>query len=503
MDIDPDDMNYHSQDSYSESNHSESNHSESNRSESNRSEIEREEIQKRLMLIGGILAVLVALTLVFAVFNVPERLAAFTTNLFGENHEDTIEGYSTETNQNDNTINMATPITKVNNENNEENTTQPQAPEVTDMRISIAGGKFEVDSRNVNITIYAKNAAECHVRNENENWNDWFEFNGTDNEGMTINWTLSAGEGEKTVYLQCRNNDGKLSGLTSDTITYSIPNTEDNDDEDSNHHHHHQTNRDPPSNLLITINSGWPYTNSPNVTLYMHADNADECIIEDDRRGEWEQYTTEKNWTFSNGDGYKIVYYRCRNRYGETGPVTATVILDTVPPNQPHKEGYTATPDEITLNWGADENNLEFVIIRIPGPSYEGGSNEQNDGVYRLPEGMPVNDPNDPRYPPENGSFSTREEIGRTYTHYFTDTQVIPGHVYDYWVIPYDQAFNKGPWTTYTSIHVPESYSPAPYDNDQESTYDNDQESTYDSNYDSSNSVVNDSIQTAPYDQIA
>ena len=123
MDIDPDDMNYHTQDSYSESNHSESNHS-----ESNRSEIEREEIQKRLMLIGGILAVLVALTLVFAVFNVPERLAAFTTNLFGENHEDTIEGYSTETNQNDNTINMATPITEINNKNNEENTVRNLRP---------------------------------------------------------------------------------------------------------------------------------------------------------------------------------------------------------------------------------------------------------------------------------------------------------------------------------------------------------------------------------------
>lgn len=85
-----------------------------------------------------------------------------------------------------------------------------------------------------------------------------------------------------------------------------------------------------PTDLSIQLNHGADKTNSTSVVLTLHAINASECRYNNDgiEWSGWEDYTEEKSWTLSPGEGEKRVYYQCRNEFGRSDVVYDSIILE-------------------------------------------------------------------------------------------------------------------------------------------------------------------------------
>jgi hypothetical protein len=83
--------------------------------------------------------------------------------------------------------------------------------------VSINGGNAYVNSLAVTLTTPATDAdtgvAEMRFSNDGSAWSAW------EPKAATKSWTLTAGDGTKTVYAQYRNNAGMVSSTVSDTIT--------------------------------------------------------------------------------------------------------------------------------------------------------------------------------------------------------------------------------------------------------------------------------------------
>ncbi|MCX7943547.1 MAG: fibronectin type III domain-containing protein [Deltaproteobacteria bacterium] len=132
-----------------------------------------------------------------------------------------------------------------------------------------------------------------------------------------IQYTLSGGDGTKTVYVRVRDLAGNMSGGA------------DNDDI--------ILDRTAPSNVSVVINGNAEYTNSVNVTLTLNASGANQMMISnssDFSGGVWESYGTTKSWVLASGsDGVRSVYVKYRdNAMNESVSVFDTIILDTSVP---------------------------------------------------------------------------------------------------------------------------------------------------------------------------
>jgi len=80
------------------------------------------------------------------------------------------------------------------------------------LTISINGGATYTTSTSVTLTLSATNAYECAYSNDNSAWSGWESY------GTSRSWSLTTGDGTKTVYYNCRNTLGTESGATSDSI---------------------------------------------------------------------------------------------------------------------------------------------------------------------------------------------------------------------------------------------------------------------------------------------
>jgi len=124
-------------------------------------------------------------------------------------------------------------------------------------------------------------------------------------------YTLTSGDGLKTVYYQIRNN----ANWTSQTYYDSI-------------------GLDTTSPLgSIAINDYSKYTNSTSVTLKLTAydDNSGVNSVRYSNDGVWdtevwEPFVAYKNWTLTNGDGLKTVYYQIKDNTG----CTSITYSDTI-----------------------------------------------------------------------------------------------------------------------------------------------------------------------------
>lgn len=88
--------------------------------------------------------------------------------------------------------------------------------------ISISGGTAQTTSRNVTLTLAATNATLMMVSND-ANFSDVTTW---ENYATSKSWTLSEGNGTKTVYAKFRSSDGGNSSAVSDTIvlaTVTLP----------------------------------------------------------------------------------------------------------------------------------------------------------------------------------------------------------------------------------------------------------------------------------------
>ncbi len=399
------------------------------------------ENRRKLIMIGGVLGIVVLLVLGFAVFKIPEKLAALVDNIFHGSPEETVNTSITQTEYTPPEIEppKTQPVSF-----QEEETTTP-APEVRYLRVSINNDAYKVYSREVNLTMYAENAAYCRLMNDHESWTDWFPFEG---DKMTKSWTLSEGYGNKTVYFQCKNADGKLSGVTSDTVEYVEVEEEDEDDD----HHSSHGYRGPPYDLSLVIGDGSSYINHKRVTLHLSAKYAEECMIwgTDGVQLPWFNYTDEVEVKLQGNDGIKYLHMKCRNKYGESDTVVAMVYLDTTPPERPELRDVITTNGFVTLKWDGQEDNLIYIIYRDRYYELSQTEPDEDDGYKRpIPSDTRVDNP-DLDLPP----LIKIGVIGKVTSEKYTDRTVRQGEDYEYWIVPMDQAGNVGPKLV-VEVHVP------------------------------------------------
>ncbi|MBI5233073.1 MAG: hypothetical protein HY880_01825, partial [Deltaproteobacteria bacterium] len=164
--------------------------------------------------------------------------------------------------------------------------------------ISINGGAAYTISPVVTLTLGCSDATsgcnEMRFSNDNAAWSSWETYS------TTKSWTVSLGDGPKTVYVQFKDTAGNGSGSYSDGITLdSIA----------------------PTGTVI-INGGAGTTNSTFVTLTLTcADTYSGCSEmkfsnDDITWSSWEPYSTSKTWTLTSGTGRKIVSVRFKDAIG-------------------------------------------------------------------------------------------------------------------------------------------------------------------------------------------
>jgi len=227
-------------------------------------------------------------------------------------------------------------------------TTQPTGT------ISINSGAAWTNSTSVTLTLSASDAHSGVSKMKFSN--DGVVFSSEEDYATSKSWTLTTGEGTKTVYVQYKDSADNWSGSISDTITLDTT---------------------PPTGT-ISINSGAAYTNSTSVTLTLSAsDSSGVSKMQFSNDGvvfsSEEDYATSKSWTLTASDGLKTVYVRYKDNAGNwSGPIGDTITLDTTSP--------TGT---ISINNGDGYTNSTAVTLTLSASDSSGVSKMEfsNDGV--------------------------------------------------------------------------------------------------------------------------
>ena len=219
----------------------------------------------------------------------------------------TVKYYSIDKAGNAETINIASNQIKI-------DTTAPSGS------VQINNGAQTVNSASVTLTLNAADSgsglAQMQFSNDNITWSTPEAY------ATTKTWTLSSGDGTKTVYAKFRDTAGNLSVAYSAQIVLSTDTT-------------------PPTGS-ISINNGATAINTTSVTLFLSAIDTGSGMgvgaqmqFSNDNVT-WstsEAYATTKNWTLVTGEGTKTVYVKFSDVAGNWSTAySATIILDTTPP---------------------------------------------------------------------------------------------------------------------------------------------------------------------------
>lgn len=191
----------------------------------------------------------------------------------------------------------------------------------------------------------------------------------------TKNWTLTAGDGTKTVYIRFADSLGNESQAYSDSIILDTAN---------------------PTGS-ININNGAGTTSSKDVILNISATDANgvgQMMISNypDLEGAgWETYAPTKPWTLFSGNGEKTVYIKFRDNIGKESIIYSdTIILniplppappaDTEGPTEPQANpagGTYSTAQTVTLIRASDAMNTYYTI--------DGTEPDKTDRLYTGP----------------------------------------------------------------------------------------------------------------------
>ncbi|WP_317973013.1 S-layer homology domain-containing protein, partial [Paenibacillus sp. CCS19] len=151
-------------------------------------------------------------------------------------------------------------------------------------------------------------------------------------------WTLSTGDGTKTVNAELKDAVGNVS-VISDTITLDMTK---------------------PVGTLA-INSGAIYTNSLSAALTLSSDDMTvEMRFSNDGTtwSGWESYAATKAWTLSTGDGDKTVHVQLKDAADNVTDITDTISVDmTLPTGIVTINGSAAitTDANVTVNVSSDD----------------------------------------------------------------------------------------------------------------------------------------------------
>jgi len=167
-------------------------------------------------------------------------------------------------------------------------------------------------------------ATEMRFSNDGSIWNDWVPY------AATHAWTLTTGDGTKTVY-------GEFKDCADNTLA----------DEDDI-----ILDTAFPTGGFV-INGDATYTNTVNVTLNNSVTLATEMRFSNDGSNwnDWVGYAATLAWTLPGGDGTKTVYGEFKDAVGPVLTDNDAIILDTAAPGA--VSGITADRghNKITVSW--------------------------------------------------------------------------------------------------------------------------------------------------------
>jgi len=207
--------------------------------------------------------------------------------------------------------------------------------------VSINNGDTYVTSPSVTITLSAydtNDVRQMKFSKDNTTWTTPETYK------ATKSWTLSLGDGTKTVYVKFKDEAGNWSAAYSDTIILVTT---------------------PPTGS-INIENGAAYASSSAVTLNLSATDANgvsQMQFSADN-ATWtapEAYAATKSWTLPAGDGPKTVYVKFQDNAGNWSTVRSdAIILDTALPTGSITINGSATyttSTAVTLTLSASDTN--------------------------------------------------------------------------------------------------------------------------------------------------
>jgi hypothetical protein len=185
--------------------------------------------------------------------------------------------------------------------------------------LTINGGALNSSSTNATLTVSASDATDnasdlsMSFSNDGTAWSAWQSYS------TIASWTLTSGDGAKTVYGKFKDPAGNVSSVVSDTINLDTTVATD---------------------YGVTVNDGALFTNQVTVTLKIGAKPGTaqmQVSNEGDFAGStWEPYTTYRSWQVTQYLSYvipRLVYVRYKD---PSGNVSSTylddIILDVTAP---------------------------------------------------------------------------------------------------------------------------------------------------------------------------
>ena len=230
--------------------------------------------------------------------------------------------------------------------------------------IIINGGDTHTASELATLSLTYPDAKSdiCQVRYSNDGVWDTERW---ESPAATKSWTLTSGDGTKTVYYQISN----VAGLTSTTYSDSI-----------------KLDTTPPTGSIV-VNGGDSSTASASVTLSVAYSDADSGVAQV-RYGSdgnwdsesWEPPSATRAWTLTFGEGTKTVYYQVKDNAGVTSTTYYdTITLRTTTPNPPPDSSNTKSTIDKTkpiANAGLDLTVNENATVIL-----DGSASRDNIGV--------------------------------------------------------------------------------------------------------------------------
>jgi len=195
-------------------------------------------------------------------------------------------------------------------------TSSPGGPGVT-----VNGGALFTNNPRVSLEFAASDAepssgiADMSLSLDMTHWDGWEPYS------STLDYNLSGPDGNRTVYLRVRDRAGNIGGPVGDDIFLDTV---------------------LPAMPAIVISGGSPATTNLSVGVRVSAADAQPAgsgigymsFSEDGANWTgWEPFCETGIWTFSPGEGIRVLYARVRDRaLNEAGPANDTVLVDTTAP---------------------------------------------------------------------------------------------------------------------------------------------------------------------------
>jgi hypothetical protein len=158
-------------------------------------------------------------------------------------------------------------------------------------------------------------------------------------------WSLTSGDGIRTVYYQIRDKAGLFSPTFSDTVTLDTI--------------------APQGSILI--NEGVTYTNSTTVNLYLSSTDvsgvSQMCFSDDNLTwSPWEEYATSRSWNLQSEDGAKSVFVEYRDNAGLVSLYYNSIILDMTAPAANAGQNQTAiVGSPVSFNASDSKDNSGII----------------------------------------------------------------------------------------------------------------------------------------------